>query len=111
MREKSDGISMLPALVGAKGRRHEFLYWEYHSQGSAQAVRMGRWKGIRNNAKANLNGPIELYDLETDPAEKVDVSSKHPDVCRRILEIMRESHTPAPLEKWNFVRKPRVSVP
>lgn len=52
---------------------------------------MGRWKRIRNNAKANLNGPIELYDLDADPAEKADVSSKHPHTVRRIAEIMPES--------------------
>ena len=63
---------------------------------------MGRWKGIRNNAKANPNGPIELYDLETDPAEKTVVSSKHPDIVRRIADIMRESHTPSQLARWNF---------
>jgi len=75
---------------------------QYHSQGSAQAVRMGRWKGIRNDAKANPNGPLELYDLEADPAEKMDVSGKHPDVVRRIVEIMHESHSPSHLQKWNF---------
>jgi arylsulfatase A len=102
--ESRDGISILPALLGApKGaQEHDFLYWEYHSQGGAQAVRMGRWKGIRNNAKANRNGSIELYDLETDPSEKTDVSRKHPDIVRRIVEMMRESHAPSHLEKWNF---------
>jgi arylsulfatase A len=99
-----DGISIVPALLGApKGaQEHAFLYWEYHSQGGAQAVRMGRWKGIRNNAKANPNGSIELYDLETDPSEKADVSNRHPDIVRRIVEMMREAHTPSHLEKWNF---------
>ena len=101
--EKTDGISIVPTLLErGTQRRHETLYWEFHSQGSSQAVRMGRWKGIRNNAKANPNGPIELYDLETDPAEKADVSSKHPDIVRRIADIMRESHTPSQLARWNF---------
>ena len=102
-RQNSDGLSMLPALLGSgNGRPHEFLYWEYHSQGSAQAVRMGRWKGIRNNAKANPNGPIELYDLESDPAEKTNIAASHADIVRRINEIMRESHSRSHLDKWNF---------
>jgi arylsulfatase A-like enzyme len=102
--ENRDGISILPALLGAPAgaREHDFLYWEYHSQGGAQAVRAGRWKGIRNNAKANPNGPLELYDLETDPSEKADVSARHPDIVRRIVEMMRKSHTPSHLQQWNF---------
>lgn len=103
VREKTDGISMLPAVLGRPDRReHDFLYWEFHSQGSSQAVRMGRWKGVRSNAKAKPDGPIELYDLDTDLAETTDVSSKHPEIVRRIVEIMRDSHTPSKLEKWNF---------
>jgi arylsulfatase A len=103
VRGNTDGFSMLPALLGQRdGRKHDFLYWEYHSKGSSQAVRMGRWKGIRNNVRISPNGSIELYDLEADLTEKLDVSGKHPDIVRRIDEIMRASHTPSPLKKWTF---------
>lgn len=99
----TDGISMLPTLLGRSTQReHDALYWEYHSQGSSQAVRMGRWKGVRNNVKGNPNAPIELYDLDKDLAETTDVAAEHADVVRRITAIMRDSHTPAVLAKWKF---------
>ncbi len=102
LRKDTDGISMLPVLLGAKATQHEFLYWEFHSQGSAQAVRMGQWKGIRNKAKGSRDGPVELYDLEADPSETTDVSSQHPDIVPRIAEIMRTARTRSHYEKWNF---------
>ena len=64
-----DGLSMLPAILGpdAAGRPqedHESLYWEFHEgRASKQAVRMGDWKGVR----LSPSGPLELYDLATDP--------------------------------------------
>ncbi len=45
----TDGISFLPALTGANQTAHEHLYWEFPSYGGQQAVRMGKWKGIRKN--------------------------------------------------------------
>jgi arylsulfatase A-like enzyme len=99
----TDGMSIVPTLL-ARGnqRQHDALYWEFHSRGSSQAIRMGRWKAIRNNLAKQPVAPLELYDLEHDPAEATDVAAAHPDVVRRIESIMRASHTPAVLPKWNF---------
>jgi arylsulfatase A-like enzyme len=99
----TDGISMLPTLLGRSGQReHESLYWEFHSSGAAQAVRMGRWKGIRNEA-ARGDAPVELYDLAADPAETSDVAAAHPDVVARIVALMRSSRTPASLPQWQLL--------
>jgi arylsulfatase A-like enzyme len=99
----TDGMSIVPTLL-ARGnqRQHDALYWEFHSRGSSQAIRMGRWKAIRNNLAKQPDAPLELYDLEHDPAETTDVAAAHPDVVRRIESIMRASHTTAALPKWNF---------
>jgi arylsulfatase A-like enzyme len=99
----TDGISIAPTLLGRGGQQvHESLYWEFHAQGASQAVRLGRWKGIRREVAKRQNAPIELYDLENDERETTDVAAAHPDVVRRIEELMRTSRTPAALPKWNF---------
>jgi arylsulfatase A len=98
-----DGISIVPTLLErGTQRRHDVLYWEFHSQGSSQAVRMGRWKGIRNNAAKQPDGPIELYDLERDLGETTNVAAANPDIVRRIEALMKSSRTRAILPRWNF---------
>ena len=58
----TNSISFLPALLGQEDRQqqHEFLYWEFYEQGSAQAVRWGDWKAVR---QPMFSGRIELYDV------------------------------------------------
>jgi arylsulfatase A-like enzyme len=88
-----DGLSILPTLT-AKGKQeqHEYYYWEFHENGGRQAVRMGDWKGVRYNASTNPNGPIELYNLSTDLAEKNNLASTRPDLVARMAEIMKTAH-------------------
>jgi arylsulfatase A-like enzyme len=98
---KTDGISFLPELIGKEQSKHEFLYWELHEYGGQQAVRWGNWKGIRKNIfRGNME--IELYNLENDKEEQNNVAALHPDVVSHIEKIMKESHTPARFEKFNF---------
>ncbi len=105
----TDGISIVPTLL-ARGpqRRHDFLYWEYHSAGSAQAVRLmgddagGDWKAVRLGVKKNPDAPIQLFHLKSDPAESKDVAAEHPDIVARVKEIMAHEHTPSAVAAWNF---------
>ena len=91
-----DGISYLPTLLGegSKQKKHDFLYWEFPQYGGQQAVRMGKWKGIRMNIlKRNMK--IQLYDLDNDIQEQHDVAEQHPEIVKRIEDIMKkEHHTP-----------------
>ena len=84
-----DGISMLPALLGQPQKNHEYLYWEFHERGFSQAVRMGDWKGVRPASHA----PVELYDLRADLAESHNIAADHPDIVRKVEEIMRTART------------------
>jgi len=108
----TDGISIAPTLLGRSGQQsHDSLYWEFHAQGASQAVRMGRWKGIRMEVAKRPDAPIELYDLEGDERETTDVAASHPEIVRRIQELMRSSRTPAALPKWNFTPSSAASNP
>jgi arylsulfatase A-like enzyme len=88
-----DGLSFVPTLLGKPQKPHEYLYWEFTEKAGQQAVRMGDWKGVRRNVKKMPEGPIELYDLKTDPAESKDLAADHPDVVAKIAEIMRSGRT------------------
>ena len=99
MKRSTDGISMLPLLLGKPQKsQHNFLYWEFHEDGGRQAVRLGNWKGIREKVINSHNMSIELYDLETDPKESNNVASAHPEVVEKIKIIMQTEH----VENKNF---------
>ena len=110
-----DGISFAPTLLGGKQEERPFLYREFPSYGGQQCVRVGDWKGIRQNlkpaggkgkakgksataatapkaAKAVPNLHIELYNLATDIGETKDVSAEHPDIIAKMETIMKEQH-------------------
>jgi arylsulfatase A-like enzyme len=85
-----DGLSFVPTLLGKAQKEHDFLYWEMgRGTNLNQAVRMGDWKAIRHK----LKGPIELYNLSTDRAEKTNVASEHPDIVEKITKLMASEHT------------------
>lgn len=92
--EKTDGISLLPALEGRPRKQHDFLYWDYgHGREKfSQAVRKGKWKAIRNGSASF----VELYDVIRDPAEATDLSAKHPEVTLAMTELMDLAMTPSP---------------
>ena len=91
-----DGISILPTLSGdtMHQRQHDYLYWEFHENGGRQAIRWGKWKGVRLNVHDTADAPLELYDLSQDLAEKNNVAAQHPDIVKKIVLLMREAHIP-----------------
>ena len=91
----TDGISYIPALTGKKQKRHAYLYWEFHSYGNAQAIRMGDWKGIRLKVKNDPNAPIQLFDLKKDIGETNNIAANHPDIIRRFTKLFKTAHTPS----------------
>lgn len=91
--DKVDGLSILPTLLGKNDqqKQHEYLYFEYPEYGGQQAVRIGNWKGVRLNImKGTLK--TQLYDLSKDIQEQNDVAAQHPDIIKRIEEIMIKEH-------------------
>jgi arylsulfatase A-like enzyme len=89
-----DGRSFAPLFRGGSLPAPKYLYWEFHEAGFSQAVRIGNWKGVRRD----VGKPIELYDLASDLSESRDVAPLHPDVVRRIEDVMRSAR----VENANF---------
>src|SRR5262249_24746082 len=92
-----DGLSILPTLLGqGEQKKHEFLYWEFPAYGGQQAVRLGDWKGVRQDLFKGKT-EIQLYNLAQDIGEKKDVAAQHPDIVARLAKIMADNHTPSEL--------------
>lgn len=92
---KLDGISFWPTLSGrGKQTQHEFLYWEFPGYGGQQAIRVGRWKAVRQQLSQGVIR-TELYDLENDEGEQTNLAAKHPDVVARLERLMQEQHVPS----------------
>ncbi len=86
-----DGVDLLPLLAdGGETSRFRQRPVLYYWREIPQAIRRGRWKLHR--ARRNLLGKsrplmVELYDLESDPGESVDLAESHPEVAE---ELSRE---------------------
>lgn len=90
-----DSVSYLPTITGQGGaqKQHRYLYWEFYEQGSRQAVRMGKWKAVR---QPMLTGPVELYDITADPRELKNLAAEQPEVVKAVTQAMAEAHVPNP---------------
>ena len=78
--ERQDGLS------------ERFLYWEYPRRRLWQAGRSGKWKAVRYG----MDGATELYDLEADPQESEDVSSRNTELVQEFEKWFNAEHIPSP---------------
>ncbi|MFV0506402.1 MAG: sulfatase-like hydrolase/transferase [Bacteroidales bacterium] len=92
---ESNGISFLPSLQSKEQIKHDYLYWELQIDGWGtklpdggfrQAVRMGKWKGVRYG----IQSPIELYNLEEDLYETTNVAEQHPEMIEKVGKLFKE---------------------
>ena len=98
-----DGISFLPALLGDPDQQavHPHLYWEFPSYKGQQAVRLGKWKGLRHNIFEG-NMEIALFNLEDDATEQKDVARDYPEIVLEIENIMKQEHREAELDRFKI---------
>jgi hypothetical protein len=87
-------VNLLPHFTGEnKAAPHDALYWRWIAQ---SAIREGKWKLLVGGARSYL------FDLETDPGEKRNLSTEQPEVAKRLR---------ARLEAWaTELQPPGVSV-
>lgn len=92
-----DSDSLLPTLRGAeendRWKRRSPLYWDTRDGKTAQAVRFGKWKALRSPIGT---GPVELYDMSNDAAERRDYSQRRPDLTRHATTLLDRHQSPAP---------------
>jgi arylsulfatase A-like enzyme len=91
-----DGRDVMPMLRSKKKSPHEALYW---SSGGQLAVRRGKWKlvidGISGERTAGRDGPLRggdamfLSDLEKDPGETANLSSREPALAAELAAQAR----------------------
>jgi len=90
-----DGISMKDVIHDPfkPGQNDRSFYWEFHEQGGKQAVRLGKWKGVRLDVhEKGFHDELELYNLDDDPAEQKNIASKNPAVVSKLIDIMNNEH-------------------
>ncbi|MCP4171913.1 MAG: arylsulfatase [Fuerstiella sp.] len=98
--KQNDGISFLTTLRGEAGNQqtHDYLYWEFckgpEQKVFSQAVRQGHWKAYRENGKAT-----EIFNLEDDPFETIDLARSMPDMVLKMEAIIAAAHTPLPAQE------------
>jgi len=103
---KTDGISLLPTLAGQVNKQvqHNYLYWEFNEkQGPIQALRYKDWKLVKFKSR-----PAELYNLNTDISETINVASEEPNLVKKMLVMLNNSRSEHPeftLQKLNPYKK------
>lgn len=76
---QTDGISILPLLLGKEFNKKREIYWE---MGKQRAVRFGDYKLVIDGVLAEEKEPREhysLYNLAEDPGERVNLAQELPD--------------------------------
>ena len=86
---KTDGISILPTLLGEPNRQaqHAYLYWEFKEKGGRRAVLQDGWKGVALDTNKMGLDSFELYDLSKDPGEMDNIASAHPDRVEAVINV------------------------
>ena len=99
-----DGVDATDVLVSkSMGLPDDHVVFYYYRTNELQAVRSGQWKlhlphgyrslegrpggtgGAPTRYSWNLPQPLALYDLLSDPTERKDVQSDHPEVVARLM--------------------------
>lgn len=84
-----DSIDLGAMFLGEREDSPRELF-HYYAEGGLAALRMGRWKlhFARPEGHGRFHAVHELYDLQTDPGESVNVFENHPAV---VAELTREA--------------------
>lgn len=84
-----DGVSIAPTLRGTgRQRKRDFII---HESGNMHSIIRGRYKLVRNK-----RGAVELYDLDTDHAESLNIAADHPELVRQLETLLLQERVTEP---------------
>jgi arylsulfatase A-like enzyme len=86
----SDGMNLMPILMGASPNTPRTLFWRYKSN-TQRAVRSGNFKYLK------INGNEFLFDVVVDQRERANLKAKYPDVFANLK---------AQWDSWNATMVP-----
>ena len=115
-----DGYNMLPVLLGKAGDKPVRQYMLQQTNRLEMSIRDGDWKYLDHKGSGGNNydregewgmsiykikdtdpeAPGQLYNLETDPGETINLYSEHPEIVNKLkakLEEFKASGRSAPL--------------
>lgn len=117
-----DGVSFLAQLRGEDSAPSGREGLVHHSINGSFAVRDGRWKLLLAPDSGGWSAPrpgdagaaalprFQLYDLETDPAERTNLVGNHPEIVRRLglslRRIIERGRSTAGPERTNDLSRP-----
>lgn len=82
-----DGNDISPLMFGDEGSKTPHEAFFYYKQNSLEAVRAGKWKLHVRKGEDELQ---ELYDLDADVGETVNLFDEHPDVVSSLIARIEE---------------------
>ncbi len=102
-----DGVSLVPLLKGENALDREAIFWHYPHYGNqggtpGSSIRMGAYKLI----EFFEDNRVELFNLETDPGEKHDLSQEEPELAQDMKATLLqwqqqvEAKIPRPNPDW-----------
>lgn len=100
--KNSDGVSILPTLLGRRQATHPYLYWEFGERTGDQAILKDKYKLIK---KGHKRGKLvtELFNLENDEGEKKNIAKQYPELVQELEALMNQARTKS--DKFEFIRK------
>lgn len=104
---RTDGIDLLPFVTGhAPALTRRTFFWR---SGGYEAIRDGDWKLQVSQNPAR----IWLFDLATDPTERSDLSTRRPDMVKRLRAELASHDRELPRPRWPaLLEEPiRIDVP
>ena len=94
-----DSYNILPALLGERRDRPIREAVVHHSGSGMFSVRQGEWKLVLGLGSGGFSIPArvepqpgeprgQLYNIKTDPAEKINLWERHPEIVDRLKKLL-----------------------